>query len=186
MRRWLKRLVTPPLLLVAALFFLVEGALWRLAACWAWIGKLPVLRRVERAIAGLPPYGALLIFAFPSLCLAPIKFLALYWMAGGHPSLGFGTIVAAKVAGTALVARLYQLTRPALVTLGWFAWCERRVLDARRLAYDWWRSSWAGRWIAWRWRAFREQRTQARSWFFRRWLAIRQWFQRGGEVTGRD
>jgi hypothetical protein len=30
-------------------------------------------------------------------------------------------IVVAKVAGTALIARLFQLTQPALMKLGWFA-----------------------------------------------------------------
>jgi hypothetical protein len=35
--------------------------------------------------------------------------------------LGLAVIVVAKIAGTALVARLFQLTQPALMKLGWFA-----------------------------------------------------------------
>lgn len=182
MRRWIKRLLTPLLLLLAALFFLVEGALWRLAAFYAWLGKLPVLRRIEQGIGKLPPYGALVTFAGPAVALAPIKFLALYWMAGGHPALGAGTIIAAKVAGTALVARLYQLTRPALVTLRWFAACEARVLALRAMAYAWWRASALGRWLIWRWQAAREQfrrwrerwRGKGSSWLGARWAAIRR------------
>jgi hypothetical protein len=182
MRRWAKRLLTPPLFLLAALFFLVEGALWRLAGLYAWLGRLPVLRQLERGIAGLPPYGALAVFAVPSVMLAPVKFLALYWMAGGHPALGVGTIVTAKVAGTALVARIYQLTRPALVRLGWFAWCEGQVLGAKRAAYEWWRGSAAGRWTILRWRGARESlramrerwRTKGANWVRLRWSAVRR------------
>lgn len=193
LRRWTKRLLTPPLLLLAALFFLIEGALWRLAACYAWLGKLPVFRQLEGGLTRLPPYGALAVFAIPSVCLAPIKFLALYWIAGGHPALGASTIVLAKIAGTALVARLYQLTRPALVTLRWFAWCEAHILQLRAHAYAWWRASALGRWMIWRWNVAREQwrawrqrwKKQSSFWLSARWAAIRRRWGYGTDLTGR-
>lgn len=184
--RWTKRLLTPPLFLVAALFFLVEGLLWRMAALYAALGRLPVFRSLERWIASLPPYGALLLFAVPSVCLAPVKFLALYWIAGGHPALGASTILGAKIGGTALVARLYQLTRPSLVRLQWFAWAEERVLALRAAAFEWWRSTAVGRWISLRWKATRQAmaawrerwRVRGRSWLAVRWAAIRSRFPR--------
>lgn len=171
MRRFLKRLLTPILLVAATLFFVVEELLWRLAAIFAWLGKLPVFHQIEQWIAALPPASALAIFALPALALAPIKLLALYWLAGGHPGLGIGTIVVAKVAGTALVARIYQLTRAQLLTLAWFAWCEAKVLALRAAAYGLWRNFPIGRWIVQRWRAWRER---GRSWMARRWAAIRR------------
>ena len=171
MRRFLKRLLTPVLLVVASLFFLVEELLWRLAGIFALLGKLPILRQLEQAVSRLPPYGALGIFALPALALLPIKLLALYWLAGGHPALGVGTILAAKVAGTALVARIYQLTRVKLLTLAWFAWCEAKVLALRAAAYGLWRSWPVGRWVIQRWHAWRER---GRSWVARRWAAIRR------------
>ncbi len=171
MRRFLKRLLTPILLVAATLFFVVEELLWRLAAIFAWLGKLPVFHQIEQWIAALPPAGALAIFALPALALAPIKLLALYWLAGGHPGLGIGTIVVAKVAGTALVARIYQLTRAQLLTLAWFAWCEAKVLALRAAAYGLWRNFPIGRWIVQRWHAWRER---GRSWMARRWAAIRR------------
>ncbi len=171
MRRWAKRLITPVLLAIAALFFLVEELLWRLARIFALLGKLPVFHQLEQLISALPPYGALAIFALPALALAPIKLLALYWLSGGHPALGVGTIITAKVLGTALVARIYQLTRPRLVTLPWFAWCEAKVLALRFAAYGLWRISAIGRWISQRWRGWRER---GRNWVARRWAAIRR------------
>lgn len=186
MRRLWKRLLTPPLLLLAALFFLAEGLLWRLAKFYAWIGQLPPFRGLEARIRRLPPYAALVLFAGPAIALAPVKFLALYWLAGGHPTLGISTIAAAKIAGTALVARIYQLTRETLITLRWFAWSEQRVFALRAAAFEWWRSTAVGRLAIARWqfaktrfKAWREAwrdtwRRRRASWLSLRWSAIRR------------
>lgn len=173
----LRRILTPPLIVVAGTFFLIEELLWRLSGVYALLGRLPVFRQMERFTSTLPPYGALTVFAVPSVLLAPVKFLALYLLAGGHPAWGATTIIAAKVAGTALVARIYALTRPALVRLNWFAWLEAKVLAARHAIHEFWRTSLAGRVFArlrLRFRAWRERR---RSWIARRFAAIRQRFK---------
>lgn len=166
MRRLTKRVITYPLLLVAGMVLLVEEALWRLSALLALLGKLPILHALEGAIQRVPPWGALALFGLPSIALAPIKFLALYWIAGGHPVLGIGTILTAKVTGTALVARLFQLTQPQLLTIGWFRWGYEKVIALRAAAYGLWSNSAAGR----LWRRLRER---GRSWVRRRWDAIR-------------
>lgn len=172
-RYLLRRIVTPPLIVVASVFFLVEEVLWRLSAVYALLGRLPVFRQLEQSIAGLPPYGALAVFVVPSVVLAPVKFLALYLLAGGHPALGATTIIGAKIAGTALVARIYALTRPALVQLKWFAWLEAMVLGARRELHRWWADSFAGRVFVRVRLRFRVWREKKRSWLARRFAAIR-------------
>lgn len=97
---------------------------------WGWeplqrlIGKLarlPLWARMEALIARLPPYGALLVFCVPALMLLPIKLLALYWISHGHKLLGLSVVLAAKMLGTAAVARLFALTQPALMRMPWFA-----------------------------------------------------------------
>lgn len=182
MRRALKRLLTPPLLLVAAVVILAEEILWRLSRVWALLGKLGPFAWLEDRIRGLGPYGSLAVFGTPAIALAPVKLLALYWVGGGHPALGIGTIMAAKVAGTALVARLYQLTRPALLTLGWFARCEGFVLRTRAAAYAMWKDSAPGRWVILRMRAMRERwrewRVRKKSWLMHRLEAARRWMPR--------
>lgn len=55
------------------------------------------------------------------LLLLPIKLLALYWISRGHAVLGLLVVLAAKLLGTAAVARLFALTQPALMRLAWFA-----------------------------------------------------------------
>ncbi|HEU0123116.1 MAG TPA: hypothetical protein VFQ91_21480 [Bryobacteraceae bacterium] len=166
MRRFLKRIFTYPLLLTAGAAILVEEALWRLSAIIALLGRLPVFRNLENWLRGLPPFGALAMFGLPALALAPVKLLALYWLAGGHPALGIGTILTAKVAGTALVARLFQLTQPQLLSIAWFRWLYDHVMRLRAAAYALWAESAVGRW-------WRRERARQKGWIRRRWDAAR-------------
>lgn len=171
MRRILKRLFTYPLLVVAGVVLVVEEALWRLSGLLALLGKLPVFRAMEDWLRGVPPMGALALFGVPALALAPVKLLALYWLAGGHPVLGIGTIVTAKIMGTAIVARLFQLTQTQLLTIQWFRWIYERVLRLRAAAYGLWAESIVGRW-------WRRERAKHKGWVRRRWEAARAWMAR--------
>src|SRR5262249_28609610 len=137
MKRILKRLIAAPFVFIAAIIILIEGWLWDdLQRLGAAIGRLPILRQIESLVAGLPPYAALAIFAAPSLLLVPIKLAALYFIAHGQPALGFLTVVAAKVAGTALVARIYTLTEPNLLRIGWFAHLHERFVALKTRVYN--------------------------------------------------
>lgn len=120
--RWLLKPLRTTLGLLLALVILFEEWGWApLQRAMAWIGALPVLRQIERWIASLPPYGALALFLLPSAMLLPIKLLALWLIGQGHAGPGLTVIVAAKLAGTAILARLFALTQPALMRLAWFA-----------------------------------------------------------------
>jgi hypothetical protein len=105
-----------------ALLILFEEWGWvPLANALARLGRLPVVRWIERKIQSLPPYPALLVFFAPSLALLPVKLLALWLIGQGQAFAGVAVIVVAKIAGTAVVARLFMLTQPALMQLPWFA-----------------------------------------------------------------
>ena len=145
-----------------ALLILFEEWGWEpLQRLMARLGRLPVLRRLEAAIAALPPRAALVVLLLPTLLLVPIKLLALGLIAQGWALTGLGVIVAAKLLGTALVARLFALTRPALLQMPWFGRLYRR-------------------WVAWKgvllgrvrrsrvWRAARAVKRRIRR-FRRRW-----------------
>lgn len=120
--RGLKRLRNAFLVLLAAFVIFVEEWLWfHLAALMARIGRLPVLRWIEARVAALPPYAAMTVFLFPALVLLPFKFAALWLIATGRALTGVILIIAAKGLSTALVARIFMLVRPQLLTLGWFA-----------------------------------------------------------------
>jgi hypothetical protein len=135
--RALKRLLAAPFVLFAALIILLEDWLWDdLARLGAAIGRLPVFRQIESLIVALPPYAALLFFAVPSLLLVPVKLAALYLISRGQTTLGLVTVIGAKVAGTALIARIYTLTRPKLLRILWFARLHVRFLAFKSRVYE--------------------------------------------------
>jgi hypothetical protein len=131
-----KRLIAAPFVFVAAILILLEDWLWDdLARLAAAIGRLPVFHQVETLITKLPPYAALLCFAVPSLLLIPVKLVALYFISHGHALSGMLTVIGAKIAGTALVARLFTLTQPRLMRIGWFAWVYERFVAFKARIY---------------------------------------------------
>jgi hypothetical protein len=110
-----------------ALVILFEEWGWEpLQRALAWVGQLPGLRWIEARIKALPPYGALAIFLLPTLLLLPVKLLALWLIGQGKVLSGTLVILTAKMLGTAIVARLFSLTKGTLMQLGWFArWYAR-------------------------------------------------------------
>lgn len=105
-----------------ALLILFEEWGWEpLQRALAWVGRLPGLRWLERRIQTLPPYAALALFLLPTLMLLPVKLLALWFIGQGKVLSGTLVILSAKLVGTAIVARLFSLTQPALMQLAWFA-----------------------------------------------------------------
>ena len=125
----------------AALALLILFEEWGWTPLQAWLARLadwPPLGALETCIRRLPPLPALALFVLPGLSLLPVKLAALALMARGQPLAGFAVIVAAKLLGTAVVARLYQLTHPALLQLAWFArlqgwWLPRKAQLLARL-----------------------------------------------------
>ncbi len=118
---------------------------------WGWeplhqglmrLSRLGLIRRAEVLITRLPSYAALAVFMLPTLLLLPVKLLALGLIARGHALAGAVVIVLAKVVGTAVIARLFALTRPALLRMPWFA-----------RTY--------GRWTAWKNEVFAQIRASA-------------------------
>lgn len=141
----LERILRSLLLAPVALLLLFEEWGWEpLAAAFAALGRLPWWGQLERLISRLPPWAALLVFGVPVGALVPIKLLALYLFGQGHVMLGLALVLAAKLVGTAIAARLFQLTQPALMQMAWFArlytpwknWKDR-VLAQMRGAWPW-------------------------------------------------
>jgi hypothetical protein len=161
------RSVRPPLLwalqVPLALLILLEEWGWRPLA--ALVGRLARWRpwaRAEAAIAGLPPYAALVVFALPSALLMPLKFLALFLIARGQLVLAGLLFAAAKVVATALVARLFLLTRPALMRIPWFAWAYNLFIPWKNALEAYVRASYVWR-VGRVWKA-RAKRVAAAQW----------------------
>ncbi|MFO1337634.1 MAG: hypothetical protein U1F53_05270 [Burkholderiaceae bacterium] len=107
MRPLLKALAWP-LKWLLALVILFEEWGWEPLHLLARIGRPSGLRHIEGWVRGLPPYAALALFALPALALLLIKLLALWLIGQGFRAvLGAVVIIATKIVGTAIVARLF-------------------------------------------------------------------------------
>ncbi len=128
----LSRLLWAPLVHSAALLFLLEQWLWNASAQgMAQLAAWPPLTAIETRVQALPPRGALIVFVLPSILLLPVKLFGLFAIARGHVMWGASIIILAKLVGTAVVARLYALTGPNLLTVAWFARWHGSVLDVK-------------------------------------------------------
>jgi hypothetical protein len=117
-----KRLLTPPLVLVAALWLFIEDWLWDgLTALFARLSRLPAVRALEAWIAQLHPYPAMALFLIPASLMLPFKIVGLWLIATGHATMGIGVFLVAKIVGTALLAWVFAHCRAALLTVAWFA-----------------------------------------------------------------
>ncbi len=126
-RRFFKKLFIPPMVILAAALMFFEEWLWdHLTAFMARVARAPFFRWLEAKLAKLPPYGAMAVFLVPGLMLLPVKIAALFLITRGHAGAGLSIIIAAKLVGTAIVARIFAVCRPALLTVRWF----RRLYEA--------------------------------------------------------
>nr|ALS89217.1 MetaGeneMark_Unknown Function [uncultured bacterium] len=132
--------------LVLALIVLFEEWGWRpLADGLAKLARWRLWAKAEALVADLPPYLALCVFALPTALLFPLKLLALFLIAKGQAVAAGALFLGAKVVGTALVARIFQLTQPALMRIPWFAWAYGRFMPWKEAVFAAIRQTWAWR-----------------------------------------
>ena len=132
------RLIEGIFAVIAALWLFLEEWLWDgMLAVMGWLAKLPPIRWLETQCAMLSPYAALVAFLIPAAVLLPFKLFAFWLIANGHGLLSMQVFVIAKLVGTALLARIFLLTKSALLTIGWFARAYTAVTawKARLYAY---------------------------------------------------
>jgi hypothetical protein len=132
------RRVLHPLLVLLALFFLFEAWLWErlapiVAYVVAWLPLRALKTRIAAWIEGLPPAATLVVFVVPFILLLPLKFLEVWFLAQRNWLGAVVTLVLAKLIGLGVTAFIFDLTRPKLLQLNWFAALYRRV----RVWLDW-------------------------------------------------
>jgi hypothetical protein len=161
---------------ILALLILLEEWGWQpLAELLGRLARWRPWAQMETAIARLPPYAALAVFVLPSTLLLPLKFLALFLIAKGQLMLAGLLFAAAKVGATALVARLFVLTQPALMQIGWFAWAYDRFIPWKNALEAYVRSSYV-------WRVARIRKERAKRLVAAQWRLLRPAVLRLGEA----
>ncbi len=122
------------LLVPVTLYFLLDEVVPALLRpVYARLAALRPIERLGEAILALPPVATLVLFLVPFAVLEPFKIYALVLIAGGHFASGSVMLAASHLASIVLVERLFRLTKPKLLTIGWFA----RVHGLVERVYDW-------------------------------------------------
>ena len=119
-RRFLRWLFKPVIALVA-LFFVFEEWLWdQLTAAMRRLADHAWVHALEAWLRKIPPWASLLVLLLPGLVILPFKVAGLWAIAQGYPVLGLLIFIAAKLAGTAVAAYLFDLVRDNARKLVWF------------------------------------------------------------------
>lgn len=129
------------LLSLLALVLLVEEWLWDiLTVLGQHLARLLHLAKFELWLSRASPGLALVAFTIPLLIVTPVNLLAFWLLAHGLVLQGILTEVLAKLLGTLLVARVFALTKPQLLTfplfarvyttiMGWLRWAHARITE---------------------------------------------------------
>jgi hypothetical protein len=131
--------LTRPLLYVAAVLLVIEEWLWvHATALLRQISRWPPLARLDRWIAGRSPWQSIALFLVPVVVvLVPAKIACFILLGRGHPWWAVLFLVGDKIVGTALFARLYQITEPAITTFDRIRRARDAFLQWRANMYSW-------------------------------------------------
>ena len=136
MKQHLKRALEVALVpLAAAIVFFEQTLIVYLNRVTAAVAAWPPIARLEAWLVRLPPYWALLAFVAPSILILPIKLFAVWFGVHGRYGLALASVSLGKLLATAILARLYKILRPSLMTIPWFAWGDTRFFYWRDRAY---------------------------------------------------
>jgi hypothetical protein len=130
-----------------AVFLIIEEWLWDLLTAFGrrlsqWLN----LQQFEQWLSQTSPNMALMAFSIPLLIVTPINLLAFGLLANGLILQGILMEVLAKLLGTLLVARVFALTKPQLLTFTflrityttitrWLQWAHAKITDTA--VYRW-------------------------------------------------
>ncbi len=134
----IRRGLASSLLFIAAVVLLFEEWFWEKTTAVAMrLGRLPLVSAVESWIRRRERWAALALFVAPIIVIYPFKAMALYVMAHGYIAGGVAAFILAKLAATALFARLYQLTESAIIKFGWVRQSRAAFLRGRAFIHAW-------------------------------------------------
>jgi hypothetical protein len=139
--RYMKKLM----LSILAIILIIEEWLWDgLTSLGHLLIRRLRLESVERWLGQISPNAALVAVLIPLMIVTPINLFAFAMLARGLILQGILLEILAKLLGTLLVARVFALTKPQLMTFsviavlystitGWLQWAHQKITDT--LAY---------------------------------------------------
>ena len=109
------------LIFLLAVLVIFEEWLWDvLADIGIVLERYLHIERFERWLVTASPKQALFSFIIPIAVVTPFNILAVVLLAHGAIVQAILLEIVVKLVGTLLIARIFKLVKPALLTFGWF------------------------------------------------------------------
>jgi hypothetical protein len=105
------------------------------------LAELRIMRRLEEAVAALPPPLVLLALAIPFAIAEPLKLFGLLLFARGQFWAGLVVTAFAHLMSFVFVERIYHAGRDKLLSYRWFAWIMGQVVRVRDRVLGWVRAT---------------------------------------------
>lgn len=96
-----------------------------------WLNHNAFLIWLESRIATMPRLAILLLLAVPFAIAEPLKILALFIMASGHPMSGLILLAFSYLLSFLVVERIYHAGRDKLLTYGWLNYIMTQLTAIR-------------------------------------------------------
>jgi hypothetical protein len=130
------RRLLQPLWVLLALLFLAEAWLWEnlepvAARVVAWLPLRSLKAWLAARIENLSPQMTLGVFLVPVAVLFPLKIVAVWMFTHQNWMGGCAILAAGKLVGVGVAAFIFDVTRPKLMQMRWFARVYDLVLRAR-------------------------------------------------------
>ena len=115
-------------LFVLALVVIFEEWLWEiLAFAGQRLSTLLRLEKFDEWLVHAKPKQALMAFLLPLVIITPFNLFALFLLAHGAIIQGLLLEIAIKLSGTLLIARIFHLVKPALLTYAWLNYLYQKI-----------------------------------------------------------
>ncbi|HTI79414.1 MAG TPA: hypothetical protein VL614_03065 [Acetobacteraceae bacterium] len=120
--------------LIDLLFLSLIRRVRRQIGTWRW------MQATRRRIETLAPYTSLLVLIIPWIILEPIKPVGLVVIHHRHIFAGTAIVIIGELLKLAIFDQLFEMTKPRLLTLPWFARCYatwRDIVDRLKAIPVW-------------------------------------------------
>jgi len=139
----LRTILSIPAEIVVGLYVIVDGIVSPLfRPLVRWLSSLQLVKRLERAIASMPPYLLLVMLVVPFGFAEIAKVYAVIMMGEGHFKSGLTIFILAYVVSILVCERIFHAGKGQLLTIAWFATLYNWVMMIKDHILGWFRTTW--------------------------------------------
>ncbi len=137
-----RRVLRVPAEIVVAVYVVLDSAIGPLFGPFMrGLSRLRLIRRLEGAIAGLPPYVILVLLVVPFAFAELAKVYAVLLMAEDHVRTGLTIFIGAYIVSILICERTFHAGKAQLMTIGWFKATFDWVIAIKTRVLDWFRGT---------------------------------------------